>query len=116
MNNNFNHEHDNSGCLIVLAFPVASFWIWVAMAFLDVRLLLGGVIGALVSGFVFFKVRPMKDMLDRFHVTLIVACVTAVIVNFLMGIPAIKAILIPFVMLPGIVVAYKLYDNVKNDN
>lgn len=115
MNNNSNHEQDNGGCMVVLAFPVACFWIWFAMAFVDIRLLLGGLIGSIVSGFIFFKVRPMKDMLDRFHVTLIVACVTAAIVNLLMGVTVLKAILIPLIMLPGVVVTYKLYYNVKND-
>lgn len=115
MNNNSNHEQDNGGCMVVLVFPVACFWIWFAMAFVDIRLLLGGLVGSVVSGFVFFKIKPMKDMLDRFHVTLIIACVTAAIVNLLMGIPVLKAILIPLVMLPGIVVTYKLYYNVKND-
>ena len=115
MSMNFNHEQDNGGCMVVLAFPVAGFWIWLAMAFVDIRLLLGGLIGSVVSGFIFFKVRPMKDMLDRFHVTLIVGCVTAAIVNLLMGISVLRAILIPFIMLPGIVVTYKLYYNVKNE-
>ena len=116
MNNNSNHEQDNvGGCMMVLAFPVACFWIWFAMFFVDIRLLLGGLVGSVVSGFVFFKVRSMKDMLDRFHVTLIIACVTAAIVNLLMGVSVLKAILIPLVMLPGVVVTYMLYYNVKND-
>ena len=115
MNNNSNYEQNNGGCMVVLTFPVVCFWIWFAMFFVDIRLLLGGLVGSVVSGFVFFKVRPMKDMLDRFHVTLIIACVTAAIVSLLMGISVLKAILIPLVMLPGVVVTYKLYYNVKND-
>ena len=115
MNNNSNYEQNNGGCMLVLTFPVVCFWIWFAMFFVDIRLLLGGLVGSVVSGFVFFKIKPMKDMLDRFHVTLIIACVTAAIVNLLMGISVLKAILIPLVMLPGVVVTYKLYYNVKND-
>ncbi len=115
MNNNSNYEQDNGGCMIALAFPVVCFWIWFAMFFVDIRLLLGGLVGSVVSGFVFFKIKPMKDMLYRFYVTLIIACVTAAIVNLLMGISVLKAILIPLVMLPGVVVTYKLYYNVKND-
>ena len=59
MNNNSNYEQDNGGCMIALAFPVVCFWIWFAMFFVDIRLLLGGLVGSVVSGFVFFKIKPI---------------------------------------------------------
>lgn len=115
MSDNFIHEEENRGCSLLVAFPVISFWSWIVMLFVDIRVCLGGLVGLIVSAIIFFNIKFIRDIFKRFCFALIVACAIATCINFWMGVTTFKAILLPIVMLSGIVIAYVLYYNFKNE-
>ena len=109
------NEEYRTGCGGFLVFPLISFWVMVVMAFVDIRVCLGALIGAVCSGIIFYLVKPGRDMMDRFHISLISGCVLAVIGSLVLGITIIKSIVFPIVILPGVVLGYVLIHNMKND-
>lgn len=108
------HEDYQNGCGGFLVFPLTSFWVMVVMAFIDIRVCLGALIGAICSGIIFYLVKKEKDMMDRFHISLISGCVLATVGSLILGITIIKSIVFPIVILPGVVLGYVLIYNVKN--
>lgn len=108
------HEDYKTGCGF-LVFPLISFWVMVVMAFVDIRVCFGAVIGAICSGIIFYLIKPGKDMMDRFHISLVPGCVLAVIGSLVLRITIIKSIIFPIVILPGVVLGYVLIHNMKND-
>lgn len=109
------NEDYKTGCGGFLFFPVISFWVMVVMAFVDIRVCFAALLGAVCSGIIFYWVKPGRDMMDRFHISLIAGCVLAVIGSLVLGITIIKSIVFPIVILPGVVLGYVLIHNMKND-